>query len=428
MRIRQLTDVWPADLAILEIDPPNGKVASVLHAAGYTNYLSAAIDQSQLESIAAGHPGLRDRLAVYHSSKIVRQNNAEVLILHRRVAGNVALFRPIRHARFVAWECRPTLACLFATLIGLLQWILGRLKWPTVLQSTGAPRLIVFPVRRPRPHRGARRFIPHQIGVEGFLRRLQHDNIPHAVLRWFDSLPAIAPGEDLDLLVDDAHLETVRKILTNGVGIQPIDLYSVSGHSGSDFRGMPYYPPNCASQMLDGAIVHRNLCRVPALREHFLSLAYHAVYHKGSASGLADHAGAIAAARKVGTRLSRRPGLIGRAVGPGTANYTDRPRRASGSERLASAAGDVGSFGETQHLAAVPHGRGRREPIHCVAALQIWPNSKSTSSAFGQRGNIRINNVVGCGAASQMRRECGPTQRRWRSGQLLKERVRRFHC
>jgi hypothetical protein len=293
MRIRQLTDFWPADLAILEIDPPNGKVAGALHAAGYTNYLCAAIDQSQFESIAARHPELRDRLAVYHSSKIVRQNNAEALILHRRAAGNVALFRPIRHARFVAWEFRPTLACLFATLVGLLQWILGRLKWPTVLQSTGAPRLIVFPIRHPRPHSGARRFIPHQIGIEGFLRHLQHDNIPHAVLRWFDSLPEIAPGEDLDLLVDDAQLETVRKILANGIGIQPIDLYSVSGRSGSNFRGLPYYPPNCASQMLHGAIVHRNLCRVPAPREHFLSLAYHAVYHKGIASGLAGHAGAM---------------------------------------------------------------------------------------------------------------------------------------
>jgi hypothetical protein len=293
MRIRQLTDFWPADLAILEIDPPNGQVAGVLHAAGYTNFMSATADQQQLKDVAARHPELRDRLAVYHSAKIVRQNNAQVLILHRRVAGNVALFRPIRHARYVAWEFRPTLACLFATLIGLLQWILGRLKWPTVLHSTGAPRLIVFPIRHPRPHSGARRFIPHHLRVEGFLRRLQHSNTPHAVLRWFDSLPEIAPGEDLDLLVDNAQLETVRKILANGVGIQPIDLYSVSGRSGSDFRGMPYYLPNCASQMLHGAIVHRNLCRVPAPREHFLSLAYHAVYHKGIASGLADHAGAL---------------------------------------------------------------------------------------------------------------------------------------
>jgi hypothetical protein len=293
MRIRQLIDFWPVDLAILEIDPPDGKVARALHAAGYTNFLIATAQQQPLATIAAGYPELFDRRAVYHSSKIVRQNNAAALILHRRVAGNVALFRRIRHARFVAWEFRPTLACLFATLVGLLQGLLGRLKWPTLLQFGAGPRLIAFPIRHPRPHRGARRFLPHQIGVEGFLRRLQHHHIPHAVLRWFDSLPEIAPGEDLDLLVDDAHLEPVRKILANGVGIQPIDLYSVSGRSGSDFRGLPYYPPACANQLLDGAIVHHNLCRVPAVREHFLSLAYHAVYHKGFASGLADHADAM---------------------------------------------------------------------------------------------------------------------------------------
>ena len=86
-------------------------------------------------------------------------------------------------ARFVAWEFRPTLACLFATLVGLLQGLLGRLKWPTLLQFGAGPRLIAFPIRHPRPHRGARRFLPHQIGVEGFLRRLQHHHIPHAVLR-----------------------------------------------------------------------------------------------------------------------------------------------------------------------------------------------------------------------------------------------------
>ena len=293
MRIRQLTHFWPVDLAILEIDPPNGEVAGALYSAGYSNFLIATALQQPLATIAARYPELFDRWAVYHSSKIVRQNNANVLILHRRVAGNVALFRRIRHAQFVAWKVRPTLACLFATLVGLLQWILGRLKWPTLLQSDAGPQLIAFPIRHPRPHRGVRRFIPHQLRVEGFLRRLQSGNVPHAVLRWFDSLPKIAPGEDLDLLVDDAHLETVRNILANGVGIQPIDLYSVSGRFGSDFRGLPYYPPNCASQMLDGAIVHRNLCRVPALREHFLSLAYHAVYHKGIASGLADHADAM---------------------------------------------------------------------------------------------------------------------------------------
>ena len=33
-------------------------------------------------------------------------------------------------------------------------------------------------------------------------------------------------------------------------------------------------------------MIHRGLCRVPAPREHFLSLAYHALYHKGTDSGV----------------------------------------------------------------------------------------------------------------------------------------------
>ena len=78
MRIRQLIDFWPVDLAILEIDPPDGKVARALHAAGYTNFLIATAQQQPLATIAAGYPELFDRRAVYHSSKIVRQNNAAV--------------------------------------------------------------------------------------------------------------------------------------------------------------------------------------------------------------------------------------------------------------------------------------------------------------------------------------------------------------
>jgi hypothetical protein len=49
---------------------------------------------------------------------------------------------------------------------------------------------------------------------------------------------------------------------------------------------MPYFPPPRAEELLDRARSLRNLCRVPALGEHFLSLAYHAVYHKGYGSGL----------------------------------------------------------------------------------------------------------------------------------------------
>ena len=75
-------------------------------------------------------------------------------------------------------------------------------------------------------------------------------------------------------------------MLDDGPGIQPIDLYSVTGLPGADFRSMPYYPPYLAEELLDRAVSHRGLCSVPAPREHFLSLAYHALYHKGAGSGI----------------------------------------------------------------------------------------------------------------------------------------------
>jgi hypothetical protein len=139
--------------------------------------------------------------------------------------------------------------------------------------------IIVYEMRR--PYSGVRRFIPHQLGVCGLFYGLQTAGVRHAVLRWFESLPQISPGEDLDLLIDDASLEQVRAMLEDGPSIQPVDVYSVTGLPGADYRAMPYFPPYLAEELLDRAVIHRGLCRVPAPREHFLSLAYHALYHKG---------------------------------------------------------------------------------------------------------------------------------------------------
>jgi hypothetical protein len=295
-RFRNLSDIWPTDLAILEIDPLDGELLSAFQESGYTNILGVVAGQTELSAVAAKLPAIGNRLAVYHAPKIVRQNNAAAIILHRNVARNIVLFRPMRHARFVAWEFRLTLPCLLAVLAGVVQWLLRKLKWPILMKvhakhdgtTARVSRLIVFPLRAPRPHDKVRRFIPHRHQVDGFLRNLVAANIPHAVLRWFESLPTIEPGEDIDLLVGDKQLNRVREILSSGIGIQPIDLYSVSGQEGSDFRGQPYLPPHFAEELLERAQLQRNLCRVPALREHFLSLAYHAVYHKGYDSGLAS--------------------------------------------------------------------------------------------------------------------------------------------
>ena len=68
--------------------------------------------------------------------------------------------------------------------------------------------------------------------------------------------------------------------------LQSVNLRSVSGLRGTDYNGVPYFPRKLALQILDNAVLMDGQYRVPATRDHFQSLAFHAVYHKGEASGL----------------------------------------------------------------------------------------------------------------------------------------------
>jgi hypothetical protein len=285
----ELSDLCPAGSRIVEIDPVDGTLGARLAAHGAARYLAVALHERRREAILKKLPALAPCFATAQSSRVVGQNNAELLILNGWPALHIGWFRPVRHANFVALVLKPTPLSSIAVMLGFFQFLLGRFAWPRIVRcrtAAGTATLLAFRVRRPQPHKGARRFIPHALGVEGFLRRLQTAGRRHAVLRWFESLPAVAPGEDIDLLVDDRDLESVRALLNEGPGIQPVDLYSVTGLPGSDYCKMNYFPPHAAEELLDRAADHRGLCRVPAAREHFLSLAFHAVYHKGYRSGL----------------------------------------------------------------------------------------------------------------------------------------------
>jgi len=145
------------------------------------------------------------------------------------------------------------------------------------------------------PAKGARRHLAPGLSLDDFFARLKEHDVHYVVLRWFDSLPHVDPGEDIDLLVADEDLPFVRSLMTTRSGpqrTQKFDIYSVSGLPGSDFHGVPYYSPRFARAILDGGIWLRDRYRVPGPEQHYDSLAYHAVYHKGRASGLAAGPGA----------------------------------------------------------------------------------------------------------------------------------------
>jgi hypothetical protein len=147
-------------------------------------------------------------------------------------------------------------------------------------------------VLRPKPV--ARRYLVAGLTLDQFFDELNAHGVRYVVLRWFDALPEVDPGEDIDLLVADEDLAFVGTLLTServAPRRQKFDVYTVSGLSGSDWRGIPYYPPRLAERLLDRAVLLRDRFRVPAPMDHFDSLSYHAVYHKGLASGLPETTG-----------------------------------------------------------------------------------------------------------------------------------------
>ena len=145
--------------------------------------------------------------------------------------------------------------------------------------------------RRDKP----RRYLRPGVTLEELFDELNRLGVRYAVLRWFETLQSVEPGEDVDILVADEDLHHLRPFLRSYLvppGTQKFDVYSVSGLPGSDFLAVPYMTSGFASGLLDRAVLLRGRFRVPDEQDHFDSLAYHAVYHKGERSGLPEDAAA----------------------------------------------------------------------------------------------------------------------------------------
>lgn len=134
-------------------------------------------------------------------------------------------------------------------------------------------------------------YIPPGLGVEGFFAALQDAGVRHAVLRWFEELPHVERGHDLDILVADDGIDAVRSLLSTWPRGTKIDYYSETGQKGTGYRpellrDVPAFPGCVAGEILARAHPMPGGWMVPAPREHFLGLAFHAVYLKGRQSGL----------------------------------------------------------------------------------------------------------------------------------------------
>src|SRR5215216_4690239 len=96
------TELWPLNARIIEVGATRSSICRSLIAAGYKNYLAVAPTRQRCEIFSQGQPGLRHRVVVAHSTKVVQQNNADVLILSGSSVLALSSFRSVRHAKYVA--------------------------------------------------------------------------------------------------------------------------------------------------------------------------------------------------------------------------------------------------------------------------------------------------------------------------------------
>ena len=156
---------------------------------------------------------------------------------------------------------------------------------PALVVGRGRARYLVY-VRAKAKKPSARLYLDPRVGVEGLIHFVRSEGLRVVALRWFDRLPALEPGEDLDLLIHGSDQAVLRAWLSARPGTIPIDLYSHDGRSPGAFRNTSYFPLRLSEDLLACREWHPSGMPVPSTRDHFRSLLFHAVYHKGEASGI----------------------------------------------------------------------------------------------------------------------------------------------
>lgn len=283
--------LWSENPIFIELGVRDADIALSLDADDYSRYLGVGHDSERIERLRSANPQIADKLTSSRRRKLALNNNADVLILRGSHTGSLWKYDAVRHCEWVVWPCGPTLASVVGLLGCLCHLLLKRYAFPRIVTfrtpSGKARRMFASRVKRPKNcRRNALHFIPHSMGLTGMFRAFDERHVSYAVLRWFERLPEIEPTEDVDMLVADNSLADVLDILHSEPGIQPCDVYSEGGLARSAYCGTPYYPPQVAKRILAGARRHNDICLVPNPRDHFHSLAYHAVYHKGLKSNL----------------------------------------------------------------------------------------------------------------------------------------------
>jgi hypothetical protein len=268
---------------VIEVYPHDARLAEDLSRRGHDHYLGL-VEPGRLDEVRRSGGEIGSRFQALEDPSVIVRHDADLLVLPADFATHLWLARDLQHLRYLAVEVAGPASLFWTRVAGLAERAAGRVLVKGYYTAVGRRyRVVEFQHRRePR----ARRYLSPVWGAEGLRRRLDDIGIDYVVLRWFEGLPNIEPGEDLDMLVADEHVDKLHELLAEEPGTIPVDAYSQSGVGRADYKGIAYYPPRLAGRILEGAVVHESGFRVPNGEDHLHSLAYHAVYHNGDRSGL----------------------------------------------------------------------------------------------------------------------------------------------
>lgn len=287
----QVSDFVPPGTRVLDIGPSSADLARELASHGLTRYL-ALVPPVALPTARSDAGPLGDRFQPLSSSSSVFQCSADLLVVRADHLELLWAVHDLDHFALIAVELPSGLVNVerqLATKIGELAKKISHRGKVRIASS----EFELFQIVRRRGAQTRTYFSPVW-GPAGLAERLERAQLQYSVLRWFEKLPEMDPGEDLDILVADGDVDRMRELLEEEPGTMPVDLYSVSGGPHSDYQGMSYYPPHLASALLDRSVHHESGFRVPSPRDHLDSLVYHAVYHKGLRSGIPSMTGGSA--------------------------------------------------------------------------------------------------------------------------------------
>ncbi len=282
-----ITATYPTKKAvkILEYNAETSSLKKQLAALGYENFLGICTQKPKIS---------RDPDLYYATEKtITYKNNTDILVM------NKADFLDLKNAFHSSAELIvyiPLNIVDRASFLPLWAYKMARKKnwdfsFETFLDNTDKVRTGIVFKRNYQQEKTARQYLSPELGLEGFFEILNERQLEYVILRWFDELPFLDLDEDVDLLISDKHIEQVRDLLNEKVGILPFDIYSVGGLTGSNFKNIAYYPPYIAETIVDQRQLWKDKYYVPSNFHHFLSLMYHAVYHKGEKSGIPTRSG-----------------------------------------------------------------------------------------------------------------------------------------